>query len=104
MSSSSSQTRSLTRSDELWHSLWRHEACDLKKKKKTSVWSLWLIQHQCHFHLNKIDLQAELFLPDRVQVAIDGLCPLLGLSHLDGDVGVTGTCSVLGLEALRTHD
>lgn len=57
-----------------------------------------------YFHLDKLNLQAELFLPDRVQVAIDGLCPLLGLSHLDGDIRVTGTCSVLGLETLSTHN
>lgn len=55
-----------------------------------------------HFH--PLNLQAELFLPDRVQVAIDGLCPFLGLSHLDGDVRVTGTSSVLGLETLSAHN
>lgn len=57
-----------------------------------------------HFHSDNLNLQAELFLPDRVQVAIDGLCPFLGLSHLDGDVRVTGTSSVLGLETLSAHN
>lgn len=53
---------------------------------------------------NKPDLQAELLLPDRVQVAVDGLGSLLGLPHLDGDVRVAGAGPVLGLETLRTHN
>lgn len=57
-----------------------------------------------HFHRDNLNVQAELFLPDRVQVAVDGLCPFLGLSHLDGDIRVTGTSSVLGLETLSAHN
>lgn len=48
--------------------------------------------------------QVELLIPDRVEVAEDGLRPALGLSHLDGDVGVAGAGFILGLQALRTHD
>lgn len=57
-----------------------------------------------HFPPNNLNLQAEPFLPDGVQVAIDGLCPFLGLSHLDGDIRVTRTSSVLGLETLSAHN
>lgn len=53
---------------------------------------------------NKLNLQAELFLPDWVQVAVDGLCSLLGLPNLDRDIRVTGARPVLGLETLCTDD
>ena len=46
--------------------------------------------------------QVEVLLPDRVEVAVDGLGPLLGLAHLDRDVGVAGARLVLGLKALST--
>lgn len=41
--------------------------------------------------------QEELLIPDRVEVAEDGLGPAFGLAHLDGDVGVAGTSLVFGL-------
>lgn len=53
---------------------------------------------------SNLHLQAELFLPDWVQVAVDCLCSLLGFTHLDGHIRITGTCPVLGLETLRTDD
>lgn len=45
----------------------------------------------------------EVLLPDRVEVTVDGLGPLLGLSHLDRDVGITGASLILRLEALGTQ-
>lgn len=80
------------RSDELWHSLQGQEVHGLRPFGDE------------HVHPDNLNLQAELFLPDRVQVAIDGLGPFLGLSHLDGDVRITGTSSVLGLETLCAHN
>lgn len=80
------------RSDELWHSLRRQEAHHLTPYVDK------------HFHPVNNDLQVKLFLPDRVQVAVDGLCPFFSLSHLDGDVRVTGTSSILGLETLSAHN
>lgn len=53
---------------------------------------------------NKLNSQAEFFLPDWVQVAVDGLCSLLGFANLDGDVWITGARSVLGLETLCADD
>lgn len=53
---------------------------------------------------SNLHLQAELFLPDWVQVAVDCLCSLLGFTHLDGHIRITGTCPVLGLETLGTDD
>lgn len=47
--------------------------------------------------------QAELFLPDGVQVSVDGLCSLLGFPHLDGDVWVAGAGPVLGLQTLGAN-
>ena len=45
-----------------------------------------------------------LLLPDRVEVPVDGLGPLLGLAHLDRDVGVAGARLILGLETLGTNN
>lgn len=53
---------------------------------------------------SNLHLQAELFLPDWVQVAVDRLCSLLGFTHLDGHIRIAGTCPVLGLETLGTDD
>ncbi len=44
-----------------------------------------------------LDSQIKRLLPDRVEVAIDGLGPLFGLSDLDGDIRITGTGFILGL-------
>lgn len=41
--------------------------------------------------------QVELLVPHWVEVSKDGLGPSFGLSHLDRDVGITGTSLVLGL-------
>lgn len=41
--------------------------------------------------------QIKRFLPDGVQVAVDGFGPLFCLSHLDCYVGITGTSFVLSL-------
>lgn len=42
-------------------------------------------------------LQVETLVPDRIEVAVDGFGPFLGLSHLDSDVGITGASLILGL-------
>ena len=54
--------------------------------------------------INREHSQVELLIPDRVEVAKDGLGPALGLAHLDSDVRVTGAGFILGLQPLRTHD
>lgn len=46
----------------------------------------------------------ELLLPHGIEVAVNGLGPLLGLAHLDGDVGIAGPGLVLGLKSLSTND
>lgn len=46
----------------------------------------------------------ELLLPDRVEVAINGLGPLLGLAHLNSDIWITGSCLVLCLKSLGTNN
>lgn len=50
-----------------------------------------------HIFSRGLDSQIKCLLPDGVEVAVDGLGSLLGLSHLDGDVRVTGTGFILGL-------
>lgn len=45
----------------------------------------------------------EVLLPDRVEVAVDSLGPLLGLAHLDRDIRVTRAGFILGLKALGTQ-
>lgn len=47
--------------------------------------------------INREHSQVELLIPDRVEVAKDGLRPAFGLSNLDGDVGVAGASFILGL-------
>lgn len=47
--------------------------------------------------------QVERLLPHWVEVAVDGLRPLFGFAHLDGDVGITGAGFVLGLEPLSAQ-
>lgn len=42
-------------------------------------------------------LQMKLLLPDRIEVAVDCLGPLFGLTHLDCHVGVTGTGLIFSL-------
>ena len=54
---------------------------------------------RCDLRFNS---QVKVLLPDGVEVPIDGLGPLLGLAHLDSDVGVAGARLVLCLEALGT--
>lgn len=50
------------------------------------------------------DLQVELLLPDRIEVAINGLGPLLGLAHLNSDIWIAGSCLVLCLKSLGTNN
>lgn len=45
----------------------------------------------------------ELLLPNWIQVPKNGLGTLLGFTHLHSHVRVTGSCLVLGLQALSTH-
>ena len=47
--------------------------------------------------MNKEHSQVELLIPHWIEVAEDGLCPALGLAHLDGDVRVAGASFILGL-------
>lgn len=49
------------------------------------------------------DLQMELLFPNRIQVPKNSLGTLLGFAHLHSHVRVTGSCLVLGLQALGTH-
>lgn len=49
------------------------------------------------------DLQMELLFPNRIQISKNGLGTLLGFAHLHSHVRVTGSCLVLGLQALGTH-
>lgn len=48
-------------------------------------------------------LQVEVFFPDRVKVAVDGLRSLLSLPNLNSYVRITGARFVLSLQALSTH-
>lgn len=45
----------------------------------------------------------ELLLPNGIEVAVNGLGPLLGLAHLNGDIGIAGSCLVLCLKSLSTN-
>ena len=47
--------------------------------------------------INRKHSQIELLIPDRVEVAENGLCPSLRLAHLDGDIWVAGAGFILGL-------
>lgn len=51
-----------------------------------------------------VNLQMEILLPDRVEIAVDGFSPFFCLSNLDSDIGVTGTRLILCLQALGTND
>lgn len=46
----------------------------------------------------------EFLLPDRIEVAVNGLGPLLGLPHLNSDIWITGSRLVLCLKSLCTND
>ncbi len=46
----------------------------------------------------------ELFLPDRIEVAVDRLGPLFGFTHLDGHIGVTGAGLIFSLQSLSTDN
>ena len=46
--------------------------------------------------------QVKVFLPDRVEVAVNGLGPLLCLPNLNRYIRVTGACFVFSLKALGT--
>lgn len=47
--------------------------------------------------------QMKVFIPDGVEVSIDGLCSLLGFTNLNRDIRVTGARFVFSLQALSTH-
>lgn len=49
-----------------------------------------------------VHLQIEGLIPDRIEVAVDGLGPLLGFAHLHCYIGITGASFILGLQALGT--
>ncbi len=46
----------------------------------------------------------KLFLPDRIEVAVDRLGPLFGFTHLDGHIGVTGAGLIFSLQSLSTDN
>lgn len=46
----------------------------------------------------------KLLLPDRIEVAINSLGPLLGFPHLDSHIGVTGTGLIFSLQTLSTNN
>lgn len=50
-----------------------------------------------------VDSQVEALFPDRVEVPIDSLCPLLGFSNLNSYIRVAGACFIFSLKALGTH-
>lgn len=54
-------------------------------------------------HSKCLHSQVKCLLPDRVEVAIDGLCPLFGFAHLDSDIRITGAGFILGLQTLSTQ-
>ena len=88
---SSSQTRTLMRSLELWHSL--------------KQWWMWIhsVIALIEYPMLKSFLQWELLVPLWVQFLRNRLCTFLGLADLDRDVGVAGPRLVLGDEALGAH-
>lgn len=45
----------------------------------------------------------KVFIPDGVEVSIDGLCSLLGFTNLNCYIRVTGARFVFSLQALSTH-
>ena len=51
-----------------------------------------------------VNLQMEILLPDRVEIAVDSFSPFFCLSNLDSDIWVTGTRLILCLQALGTND
>lgn len=63
---------------------------------------LCLYTHSITSHVG--DLQVELLLPDRIEVAINGLGPLLGLAHLNSDVWIAGSRLVLCLKSLGANN
>ncbi len=67
-----------------------------------------LVQEKFYIYIQFIrhfdDLQVELLLPDRIEVAINGLGSLLSLAHLNSDIWITGSCLVLCLKSLGTHN
>lgn len=106
MSSSSSHTRTLMRSDELWHSLDEAELCYKywwsKNIKIGLSNSHYISRFNCHRWV-PLYSQVEVFFPDGVEVAVDGLRSLLGLPNLNSYVRITGACFVLSLQTLSTH-
>lgn len=51
-----------------------------------------------------VHLQIEGLIPDRIEVAVDGLGPLLGFAHLHCYIGIAGASFILGLQALGTQN
>ena len=51
-----------------------------------------------------MNLQMEILLPDRVEIAVDSFSPFLCLSNLDSDIRVTGTRLILCLQALGANN
>lgn len=110
MSSSSSQTRTLMRSEELWHSLQGEGSGNQDERGNVPQFA----QNQGQPHLPWTpsrqlpatpppNLQMEILLPDRIEIAIDGFSPFFRLSNLDGHIGVTGARLILCLQALGTN-
>ena len=51
-----------------------------------------------------INLQEELFVPNRIEIRVNGFRSLLRFPDLDIDVGVAGACLVLSYQSLGTYN
>ena len=84
---SSSQTLTLMRSEELWHSL------QVRKLMKQVAVTFFLIDN----------LQVEALVPDRIELLRHCLGPLLNFADLDSDVWIGRAAFVLCYQPLRAY-
>ena len=109
---SSSQTRTLIRSDELWHSLKKSDKKYFKTlhdflkpfyaSPKNKYFDFVDNLHKSFCKIS-INLQVKLFIPLRIKFFWNSLGPLFRFTHLDGDIGIGSTCLVFGYQALSTN-
>lgn len=102
MSSSSSQTRTLILSEELWHSLTKNKRWG--KKKVVLIFKEKVKQFLKKWEKKSLDLQVELFFPNRVKVPINSFGSLLSLANLNSHIWITGSGLVFCLKSLRTNN
>ena len=84
---SSSHTRTLIRSDELWHSL--------KKLRENKSWKKNIFK--------KRHLQIKLFVPFRIEFFWNSFSSFSRFTHLDGDIRIWSTSLVFGNQALSAN-